>query len=136
MVNWTNVDQGTGQEFSTSPIQWVGSEGMVTCVGIFIKLANGVFIGHADCAEVVTGPGEKYDYVKSTLAAQIGKAVGVYSPTVNTSVYAVTSGTDYAMKALKDGLGIWCNNTTTSLTYNSFRVKTDGTGITWVKSAD
>jgi hypothetical protein len=136
MVQWINVEQGTGEKFSTSPSQWVGSNGMVTCVGISIKLADGMFIGHADCYEVVTGTGAKYDYVKNTLAAQIHDAVGAYDSAVSTSVHAVTSGTDYAMRALKDGVGIWCNNATVSLNYDSFRIKTDGSGITWVKSSD
>ncbi|KAH0566234.1 hypothetical protein GP486_000381 [Trichoglossum hirsutum] len=137
MVTYKNVTQGTGEKFVTSPVQWVGTDGLATCVGCYIKFTDGVFVGHIDSAQVVTGPGVNYDYVRDKCKELLTAAVGTYSSSTHTAVSAYSSGTDFAMQALRDGIRLWCNNSSLPLTsWGGFKVKTDGSGLTWIVSAD
>lgn len=141
MVNFQSVKQGTGHIFENAdPAEWVGSDGAGTCVLIYVNcIDQGVFVAHAECDVRVYGPGDEFDYVRDTLAQQLTAALGDFDAAVHTDIQCFSGGTDQAMHALKAGLEQWCATALEAPPFegrDSFRVKTDGTGMTWVKSRD
>ncbi|KAI4173349.1 MAG: hypothetical protein LQ346_008435 [Caloplaca aetnensis] len=138
MVNYSNVKQGTGQFFGApDPPEWVGTDGAVTCLAIYLyHVDQGVFVAHADCAVQVTGPGPEFDYVRDEFAGKLAAALGPFDGDVHTDIQCFSGGTDQALEALKQGLEQWAGFAPPFSGQDSFKVKTDGSGMTWVKSRD
>ncbi|KAL8903260.1 MAG: hypothetical protein Q9171_007465 [Xanthocarpia ochracea] len=136
-VVYSNIQQGTGHIFGTpDPPEWVGTNGAVTCLAIYLKHGQGVFVGHADCEVQVAGPGPEFDYVKDEFAKKLAAALGPFDGAVHTDIQCFSGGTDQALKALKQGLEQWAGSAPKFTGRDSFMVQTDGEGITWVKSGD
>ena len=141
MVNFQNVKQGTGQIFENpDPAEWVGSDGAVTCILVYVNyIDHGVFVAHADCEVQVPGPGDEFDHVRDTVAQRLTAALGDFDAAVHSDIQCFSGGTDQTMYALKAGLEQWCATAPELPPFegrDSFRVKTDGTGMTLVRFKD
>ncbi len=140
MVAYKHVKQGTGQIFpETTPPTWIGTDGAVTCVAIYMKLAGqGHFVAHADCGAVVRNANDpNFAHVRDTLVQRLTTALGDYNDQVHTNIKSFSGGTDHAMKALKAGLSEWAGGHQVDfVAQDSFMINTNGEGLTSVKYRD
>jgi hypothetical protein len=137
MVAYANVNIGTAGTYGGPATQWVGTNGLVTCLGVFMMVnGQGVFAGHGSCQVQVPGPGPEFDAVAAAFSDLLTGAVGAFDPNVHTNIQLFSGGTDPAMSALRAGVAQWCGAAPPFTGWDSFRVKLDGTGLTYVRSSD
>ena len=135
-VAYQTLSTGRGETFPSDPVQWVGCEGAVTCLGVFINTPGGVFVGHCSCDQQVAGPGAAYDYVVGAFNDLLTVALGEFNGETQEVLLSFSAGTDPALTALKAGLAQWCGSVPTFLTGDAYRIKSNGTGATAIRFSD
>jgi hypothetical protein len=140
-VNFNSVPQGFAGVYappSPNANQWVGTEGLGTCLGLYVAVqGQGNFIGHMDCAvQVEGGPGDPdYNYVLETARDLIFAALGAYDPAIHTLVTAYSTSPDPSTKAMSNGVWLWGVEVAVTEAIG-FRVRYNGNGLTTVSWND
>jgi hypothetical protein len=135
-VDYQSVTMGTGKIFAPDPVEWVGSEGAVTCLGVFINTPEGVFVGHASCDQQVIGPGAAYNYVVGAFNDLLTIALGEFDGETQQVLMCFSGGSDMALTALKAGLAQWCGSTPQFTAADAYRIKSNGTSPKPIRHSD
>jgi hypothetical protein len=139
MPQFDKVPQGWGGFYTLpSPNQnnWVGTDGLFTCVGVYVAYvpAGGAlrnFVAHIDCDVQVQGhPGDAdFDYVSQAAQGLLTTHLGAYDAAVDTVVETFSAGNDRTKEALLAGVAFWRGAVPPFGNYDGFMVRYDGTDL-------
>ena len=146
MTHFDKVPQGWGGFYtlpSPNQNQWVGTDGLFTCVGVYVAhtppggaLQN--FVAHIDCAVQVVGqPGSAdFDYVRDAAQALMTANLGAYNGGVDANVTTFSAGNDLTKEALLAGIAAWRGTAPPFGNYDGFMVRYDGIGLRQANFSD
>lgn len=136
MVKYDNISQGTGKKFDKSSAGgWVGTNGLATCLGVFINQETHFIIGHFDCVQIVLPKDDQmYKWVCEETEKILNTTLG--SKPQLRDIQVVTSSTDYSTRAIQAGVAGWAEKTPRVHTHLGFRVRKNGTGFKLLEDAD